>query len=135
MAAILQLLTVTAPALTDPVVPATTYYFLGSPGVYVTDIATATGVTQADVKLNGVVPRVAVKELLLAGVLHTVEIEITTGTGATTKTYRKQLRYSETVEATVKEALVGKTWPLPIAKVPGGKIIRDLEPRRVVSRL
>ncbi|MEH2378295.1 MAG: hypothetical protein V7K27_05225 [Nostoc sp.] len=134
MAGILELLKVTAPALTDPVVAATTYYFLGSPGVYVTDVATATGISQADAKLNGVVPRVAVKELLLAGVLHTVEIEITTGSGATTKTYRKQLRYAETVTATVKENLIGKTWPLQIAKVAGGKIIRDLDPRRVISR-
>jgi len=129
MAALLQLLQVTSTALTTPVaVPATTYYFLGSVNVYTGDIATGTGVSIADAKLDGVVPRTSVKELLLAGVLKTVDLEVTKGTTI----YRKQLRYSGSQEATVKGALLTKSWPTGVAQ--GGTITDDLDPRRVVSR-
>jgi len=128
MAALLQLLTVVSSPIKDPAVPAINYYFLGTPNVYTSDIATATGVTVADVKLHGLVPKTSVKELLLAGVLKTIEVEVKKGNTI----YRKKLRYAETVDATVAAGVIGKSWPTGTAQ--GGSVQSVLDPRRVVSR-
>jgi len=128
MAALLQLLQVTSAAQTNPTIPATTYYFLGSPNVYTGDIATATAVTVAPTDVHGLVPRTSVKELLLAGVLKTIDLEV----NKSNKLYRKQLRYAVTAESTVKSGLIGKSWTTGAAQ--GGTIADELDPRRVVSR-
>lgn len=108
------------------------YVFETTPGLYVDDISTATGITSPNADGNfddEVLSKIV--ELIRGGVLINIYVKLkpTQGTG---KPVRKKMHVANTKFGTVAQGLVGKTWP--IGKYQGYTITEIDTPARVVSR-
>ena len=104
------------------------FYFLGARELYVSqDISTATGIKDVTATHRSEVVLTEVDNLLLHGILRTVEVEINDGT----KLNVRKIRYAGTQSATIETALVGKAYS-GIGKLKGKQIKAIIETRRKV---
>jgi len=113
-----------------------TFLFRGSANVYVAGgaIATATGIAEATDDQSSTLPYTQVKELIRAGIIGTIFVQVTTA-GTPSKTYRKEVHYDATKDpGDVLDALTadGVTWPT--GKGQGQPITAGVTPVRVKSR-
>ena len=108
------------------------YVFETTPGLYVGDISTATGITSPNADGNfddEVVSKIV--ELIRGGVLINIYVKLkpTQGTG---KAVRKKMHIANVKYALAAKGLVGQRWP--IGKYQGYTITEIDTPARVVSR-
>lgn len=109
-------------------VPAT-FYFLGAKELYLDNaMSTATGIKDVSATHRSEVPITEVGDLLLHGVLRTVEVEIDTGS----KLVIRKVRYAGTKSTTIETDLVGKSWS-GVGVLKGKKIKAIVESRRKVT--
>ncbi|MGV0102349.1 hypothetical protein NSTCB13_01033 [Nostoc sp. DSM 114160] len=88
-------------------------WFLGAKGVYAdADMATATGITDVTNTLAGQVPLHDVDQLLLHGIIRTVEVDL--GGSDNKIVGQRAIRYSGLKSATIEADILGK-------KYAGGK--------------
>jgi hypothetical protein len=134
MAAFLQICKVsvggTPAAGPIPSVAGTDYFFLTTAGVYVGEIASATGISaegpDEDWSNEILVP---VKELLRTATIDTIRVRIKMSDGVTY--YDRDVHFN-TEKQNVDNDLVDKIWPS--GKPATGTIIDSLNPRRIKSR-
>ena len=115
---------------TTPASPEENYYFLSTYGVYKETIATATGVMAEDEENNFsdevITP---VKALLRQGVLGREVVIVQDEAG---KSYRKTLLVGQDQQQDFDTLIVDDVWP--IGTGANGKVVRVMNPLRVVSR-
>ena len=115
---------------TTPASPEENYYFLSTYGVYKETIATATGVMAEDEENNFsdevITP---VKALLKQGVLGREVVIVQDEAG---KSYRKTLLVGQDQQEDFDTLIVDDVWP--IGTGANGKVVRVMNPLRVVSR-
>ncbi len=131
MAALLATLLVTGKQI-DPADSTKTvdvpFYFLGARELYASsDMATATGIKDVTSTHRSEVVLTEVGDLLLHGILRTVEVEINTGS----KLVIRKIRYAGTKSATIETDLVGKAWS-GVGVLKGKPIKAIIESRRKV---
>lgn len=85
----------------------TSFYFLGARDLYAdATMATTTGITDVTSTHRSEVVLTEVGDLLLHGILRTVEVEINTGD----KLVIRKLRYAGLKSATIESDLIKKAW-------------------------
>ncbi|MEH2002361.1 MAG: hypothetical protein V7L00_27120 [Nostoc sp.] len=101
------------------------YYFFGAKELYAdAAMTTATGIKDVTATHRGEAVISDVGDLLLHGVLRTVEVEIKTDSGISIK----KLRYAGEKSATIEADLVNKTWS-GVGKLKGKPIKAVIERR------
>lgn len=114
------------------------FYFRGAKQLYVDAAwATATGITDVTATHNGQVVLTDIGDLLLHGILRTMEVEII---DSDTKAVLaiKRVRYSRVKSATVEEktaqgGVVGLTWKGVSTKLNGKPIGAVVESRKMIT--
>ncbi|MEH1933872.1 MAG: hypothetical protein V7L14_09100 [Nostoc sp.] len=106
------------------------YYFLGAKELYADPImATTTGIKDVTTTHKGEVILSDVGDLLLHGVLRTIEVEIKTDSGIAIK----KMRYAGAKGATIEADLVDKTWT-GVGKLKGKTIKAVTESRNRIFK-
>ncbi|MEH1791613.1 hypothetical protein [Nostoc sp.] len=83
-------------------------WFLGAQNLYKDDMATATGITDVTSTLGGQVPLHDIDQLLLHGVIRTVEVDLANGNNKAVA--QRQIRYSGLKSATIEADILGKKY-------------------------
>lgn len=118
------------PTQTTPASPEENYYFISTYGVYKETIATATGVMAEDEDNNFADEVITpVKALLRQGVLSREVVIVKDEAG---KSYRKTLLVGQDQQEDFDTLIVDDVWP--IGTGANGKVVRVMNPLRVVSR-
>jgi len=106
------------------------YYFYGAKELYVdAAMATATGIKDVTATHKGEAVISDVGDLLLHGVLRTIEVEIKTDSGIAIK----KMRYAGAMSATIEADLVNKTWS-GVGKLKGKTIKAVTESRNRIFK-
>jgi hypothetical protein len=107
----------------------TPFYFLGAKELY-TDSAmsTATGIKDVTATHRSEVVLTEVGDLLLHGILRTVEVEINTGNSLVIR----KVRYAGAKSATIETDLIGKSWT-GVGVLKGKPIKAIVESRRKIT--
>lgn len=104
------------------------YFFLAPKGTYTGQIATASGVFEAEAE-HADQPNTPVKELLLAGTLKRIHCRATKGG----KTYTLQLLARKDKVDTISDEIKGKTIGTDGTVSGGATIARIVTPRRATT--
>ena len=105
-------------------------WFLGAKKLYEDNgMSTATGITDVTSTLQGKVPLFEVEQLLLHGLLRTIEVDLVDSSNKVLG--QRQIRYSGTKSATIETDVLGKTYgSAKKDKFVGSKVGEVIERRK-----